>query len=143
MSNSILARDFEARMSQSPQTSLRWPLLAGTAIALAFFAGLGSWATVAPLAGAAIAPAIVAPVGSRKVVQHLEGGIVRRILVKDGSRVAAGAPLIELDGTHARAEHAALLAQWWALKAIETRLMVEQSGARAVRFPPELVAAAA
>ncbi len=143
MSNAIVARQADPRMSPSPQTSLRWPLLAGAAIALAFFAGLGSWAAVAPLAGAAIAPAIVAPAGSRKIVQHLEGGIVRRILVKDGSTVAAGAALIELDGTPARAEHAALLAQWWALKAIETRLLVEQSGAPAVRFPPELTAAAA
>ena len=72
-----------------PRTSLRPPLLAGTAVALAFFAGFGGWAATAPLAGAAVAPALVAPEGSRKTVQHLEGGIVRRILVHDGSLVAA------------------------------------------------------
>src|SRR3954447_19586829 len=85
-----------------PLTSLRVPLLAGTAIGLSFFAGLGGWAATAPLAGAAIAPAVVAPDGSRKTIQHLEGGIVRRILIQDGSVVAAGQELIELDDRRPR-----------------------------------------
>ena len=50
-----------------------------------FFGGLGWWAASAPLAGAAIAPGVVSPEGSRRTVQHLEGGIVRDILVQDGS----------------------------------------------------------
>ena len=73
--------------------------------------------------------------GSRKTVQHLEGGIVRGILVQDGSQVVAGQPLIELDATRARAEHAALLAEWRALSAGEARLLAEQAGAAAVAFP--------
>ena len=79
-------------MHHTPTTSLRRPLLAGTAVALAFFAGFGSWAATAPLAGAAVAPAIIVPDGSRKTIQHLEGGIVHRVLVRDGERVAAGQP---------------------------------------------------
>jgi HlyD family secretion protein/epimerase transport system membrane fusion protein len=129
-------------LDRNPCTSLRSPLLAGTAVALAFFAGLGGWAATAPLAGAAVAPAVVAPDGSRKTVQHLEGGIVRGILVQDGSRVAAGQPLVEFDDTHARAEHAALLAGWHALKAAEARLLAEQAGRERPSFPAELVAAA-
>ena len=115
------------------------PLLAGSAVALCFFAGLGGWAATAPLAGAAIAPAVVAPDGSRKTVQHLEGGIVRRILVQDGSKVVAGQELIELDDTAARAEHAALLAQCQALLAAEARLMAEQAGAPTATFPDDLL----
>ncbi|MFL5338251.1 MAG: HlyD family type I secretion periplasmic adaptor subunit, partial [Geminicoccaceae bacterium] len=125
-----------------PLTSLRVPLLAGTAIGLSFFAGLGGWAATAPLAGAAIAPAVVAPDGSRKTIQHLEGGIVRRILIQDGSIVAAGQELIELDDTAARAEHAALQDQFRALLATEARLMAEQAGAPTVTFADELLAAA-
>ena len=125
-----------------PRTSLRPPLLAGTAVALAFFAGFGGWAATAPLAGAAVAPALVAPEGSRKTVQHLEGGIVRRILVHDGSLVAAGQPLVELDDTRARAEHAALLAEWRAATASEARLLAEQADRTEPAFPAELLDAA-
>ena len=125
-----------------PRTSLRPPLLAGTAVALAFFAGFGGWAATAPLAGAAVAPALVAPEGSRKTVQHLEGGIVRRILVHDGSLVAAGQPLVELDDTRARAEHAALLAEWRAATASEARLLAEQAERTEPAFPAELLDAA-
>lgn len=127
----------------APSISLRLPLLAGSAVALCFFAGLGGWAATAPLAGAAIAPAVVAPDGSRKTVQHLEGGIVHRILVQDGSKVAAGQELIELDTTASQAEHAALLAQCQALLAAEARLMAEQAGAPTAAFPDELTAASA
>jgi membrane fusion protein, type I secretion system len=126
----------EARMS------LRPPLLAGTAVALAFFAGFGGWAATAPLQGAAVASAQVAPEGSRKTVQHLEAGIVRRILVWDGSRVRAGEPLVQLDDTRARAAHAALLAEWRAAKASEARLLAEQQGRAEPAFAAELAAAA-
>lgn len=126
-----------------PSTSLRLPVLGGLAVAGLFFAGFGGWAASAPLAGAAVASAVVAPDGSRKLVQHLEGGIVRRILVQDGSRVAAGQALVEIDATQAAAEHAALLAEWRALVAAEARLLAEQAGVPRASFPPDLVAAAA
>jgi HlyD family secretion protein len=125
-----------------PRTSLRPPLLAGTAVALAFFAGFGGWAATAPLAGAAVAPALVAPEGSRKTMQHFEGGIVRRILIRDGSRVTAGQPLFRLDDTRARAEHAALLVEWRAAKAGEARLLAERAGRDEPEFPVELTKAA-
>ena len=123
-------------------TSLRAPLLAGAVIGLAFFAGLGGWAATAPLAGAAVAPGIVGPDGSRKTVQHLEGGIVRALLVQDGSRVAAGAPLVRLDDTQARAEYRTLLKQARALGAAEARLVASRTGAAAISFDRELLAAA-
>ena len=63
-----------------------------------FFAGLGGWAAMAPLASAAIAPGVVSPDGSRRTVQHLEGGIIREILVEDGSLVEVGDPLLVLAG---------------------------------------------
>jgi HlyD family type I secretion membrane fusion protein len=132
----------DAAAPPAPRHSLRLPLLAGGAVAACFFGGLGGWAAMAPLAGAALAPAVVAPDGSRKTIQHLEGGIIRRILVRDGSHVAAGQALIELDDTAARSEHAALLAQWQALIAAEARLVAEQASAAAVVFPSGLAAAA-
>ncbi|HYG88268.1 MAG TPA: HlyD family type I secretion periplasmic adaptor subunit [Azospirillum sp.] len=125
-----------------PRTSLRLPLLAGAAVALIIFAGFGGWAALAPLASAAAAPAIVVPDGSRKTVQHLEGGIVRRVLVHDGSQVEAGEALVELDDTRTRAEHAALLFEWRAFKANEARLLADRSGAETIAFPQAIAEAA-
>src|SRR4051812_49515413 len=115
-----------------PRPALAPPLLAGGLVAGLFFAGFGGWAMMAPLAGAAVAPAVVAPEGSRKTVQHLEGGIVLGILVRDGSQVVAGQPLIKLDATRARAEHAALLAEWRALSAPAARPPPGQARAAAL-----------
>lgn len=128
-------------MMPKVSTSLRTPLLAGAAVALVFFVGFGGWAAIAPLAGAAVAPAVVVPEGSRKSLAHLEGGIVRQIMVRDGDRVTAGQPLIDLDATRARSEHATLLAQWRGLKAQEARLLTEAADEPELRFPVTLLAA--
>src|SRR4051812_17628754 len=124
-------------------SALRPLLLAGAALGLVFFGGLGGWAATAPLAGAVVAPATVAPEGHRKVVQHLEGGIIRRLLVHEGERVEAGQPLVLLDDTRARAEASGLEAQLYAARAALARLRAEDRGEDAVVFEPALVAAAA
>ena len=56
--------------------------------------------------GAAIAGGAIEAESSRKTIQHLEGGIVGRILVKDGDLVEAGQPLVRLDDTRPRAANA-------------------------------------
>ncbi|KIM00687.1 Type I secretion system membrane fusion protein LapC [Paramagnetospirillum magnetotacticum MS-1] len=55
------------------------------------------WAFVSHLDEVAIAEGEVVPEGKVKVIQHLEGGVVREIMVTDGSEVKEGAPLILLD----------------------------------------------
>ena len=108
--------------------ALRPLLLAGAAVAVAFFGGLGGWAATAPLVGAVVAPAVVAPVGQRKSIQHLEGGIVREILVREGEGVAAAQPLVLLDDTQVRAELRELQAHWHARRAATARLVAESRG---------------
>ena len=44
----------------------------------------------APLNGAVVGNAVIKVEGNRKSVQHLDGGIVRKLLVKEGDRVEAG-----------------------------------------------------
>jgi HlyD family secretion protein/epimerase transport system membrane fusion protein len=105
--------------------------------------GFGVWAAAAPLAGAAIAPGVVSPDGSRRTVQHLEGGIIRRILVEDGSVVQAGDPLIALEDVQARAGHDVLRARFHTLAAAQARLLAEQGGADDIRFPDWLIEATA
>ena len=103
--------------------------------------GFGLWAAAAPLAGAAIAPGVISPDGSRRTVQHLEGGIIRRILVEDGSVVQAGDPLIVLEDVQARAGHDVLRSRFHTLAAAQARLLAEQAGADDIRFPDGLIAA--
>ena len=76
---------------------LRGPIVAGWAIAGVFVAGIALWSGIAPLASATVASGELVLQGSRKVVQHLEGGILSKILVKDGDHVSADQPLIELE----------------------------------------------
>jgi HlyD family secretion protein len=136
-------RSEERAMSTKPTTaSLKGPTIVAGGVILLFFGGFGSFAALAPLAGAAIAPGVVSPDGNRKTVQHLEGGIVSEILVQDGSRVERGTPLLRLDATAVRAEHAQLTAEIHALLATQARLLAEQRGTATIEFPELLLATA-
>jgi HlyD family secretion protein/epimerase transport system membrane fusion protein len=120
---------------------LRAQVRAGVLVIGLFFGGLGWWAATAPLAGAAIAPGVVSPDGSRRTVQHLEGGIIRAILVQDGSLVRRGDPLIVLEDVQARAGFDVLQARFYTLAATRARLLAEQAGVASVRFPDRLIQA--
>jgi HlyD family secretion protein/epimerase transport system membrane fusion protein len=122
---------------------LRRSTIAATLVIGLGLGGFGVWAVAAPLAGAAIAPGVVSPDGSRRTVQHLEGGIIRRILVEDGSIVQAGDPLIDLEDVQARAGHDVLQARFHTLAAAQARLLAEQAGADDIRFPDWLIEATA
>ncbi|MFN0186251.1 MAG: hypothetical protein ACKVQR_20750, partial [Aquabacterium sp.] len=80
-----------------PRLSLRPAIAAGTLLIAFTFLGVGGWAAVAPISSAAVAIGKVSIEGDRKTVQHLEGGIVQKILVKDGDKVEAGQVVIRLD----------------------------------------------
>ena len=60
-------------------------------------AAAGGWAYSAQLEEVSSAPAEVVPQGQVKVIQHLEGGILTRIDVAEGQRVAIGDSLVTLD----------------------------------------------
>jgi len=120
--------------------SMRWLVLAGLAIVALFFGGFGGWAVTAPLNSAVVAQAVVKVEGNRKSVQHLEGGIVKEMLVKEGSRVQAGDVLIVLDDTQVRAEFEVYLQQYAVLRATEVRLLAEIAGSNAIVMPADLAA---
>lgn len=123
------------------ETSDRKPRAWGIAIVLLTFGLFGTWATFAPLDSAALAPGVVTVKSYRKTVQHLEGGIVRDILVTDGSVVERGQPLIVLDDTQARAELGVLRGQFFYALATLNRLASERDDLEAVVFTDELLAA--
>lgn len=115
-------------------------LLSAVVIILFFFAGLGSWAALAPLDSAALAPARVTVAGNRKTVQHLEGGIVSELRVGEGSRVEPGELLLKLDETQAHATLQQLRGRYENLLAREARLLAERTDTNEeIRFPDVLL----
>ena len=144
-SNHTVAHDLADVLPPPPGTPFqRLRLLAASAFAVVgvFVIGFGFWATYAPLESAAIAGGTIEAESSRKTIQHLEGGIIGRILVKDGDEVTAGQPLIGLDNTRARATAHVLQAQLWEARALEARLLAERDGRDAIQFPLALTSAA-
>jgi HlyD family type I secretion membrane fusion protein len=123
-----------------PNESARSAILAGLAVLVIFFFGLGGWAAFAPLNGAVVAPAVVKVEGNRKTIQHLDGGIVKELLVKEGDRVEPGQTVVVLEDTQARAAVDVLSQQLDVLRTQEARLLAERDDTPAIAFPDELSA---
>jgi len=118
---------------------LRFPIIIGCVIIALFFGALGGWAALAPLESAAIAPGEVTIDTNRKTIQHLEGGIIGKILVRDGDIVAAGQVLIRLEKIQSHAELELLQGRHITASAIEARLIAERDGRMEVSFPEWLL----
>jgi HlyD family secretion protein len=123
----------------APAPRTRMPLIFGLVIFLVFVVGFGAWAGLAPLAEAAIAPGVIKVEGNRRTIQHLEGGIVREILVRDGTKVEAGQVLMRLDDIQSDATLETQRAQRWALLAQDARLSAEMARAQEISFPADLL----
>lgn len=121
-----------------PSSSIGPIALAGLLAIVVFFGGFGGWAALAPLDGAIVADGIVSVDGNRKSVEHLEGGIVKRVLVKDGARIEQGAPLVVLDDARLRAQVEIFTQQMLQARASEARLVAERDGAASITFPDDL-----
>jgi len=76
---------------------------AGMLVIAGFFVGLTAWSSSAPISSAALAHGQVSLETKRKLVQHLEGGIVSRIMVREGQLVEADDVLLVLDEKQTRA----------------------------------------
>ena len=123
-----------------PEPSLRSTVIAGFATVAVAFGGFIGWSAFAPIESAAIASAVVIADSHRKTVQHLEGGILRELLVQEGTQVKAGQVLMRLDSLQAEASLGQLRGQYWVALARVARLRAEQEGLREITFPPELTA---
>lgn len=76
----------------------------GYSIVIFLFLSIFIWSAYAPISSAAIATGVVGKDGHRKTVQHLEGGIIEKILIRDGDPVKAHQALIELRGIQSRSD---------------------------------------
>lgn len=121
------------------ETGMDLPKRVGLIIFFLVFGVFGMWAAIAPIGSAAYAPGVVTVKSYKKIIQHLEGGIIGEILVQNGDHVTEGQVLLELDNTQPLAQLEIGIAQFAALKTIESRLLAERVGLDAVRYPPELL----
>ncbi|MBF0428244.1 MAG: HlyD family type I secretion periplasmic adaptor subunit [Magnetococcales bacterium] len=97
-------------------------------------AGLVIWASVGMLDVLSFAQGEVIPSTQIKQVQHLEGGVIRRILVKEGDKVQKGQPLVELENVASDADVGEITARLASLEVDNARLQAEATGANVVVF---------
>ncbi len=110
------------------RSGVRRELLGGLLVCILLVGGLGGWASTTRLDGAVVAAGRLTVSDKVKQVQHRDGGIVSDILVRDGTRVDAGQPLLLLDDTAVRGNHAITITQLVDLVAKRHRLRAEQAG---------------
>lgn len=111
--------------------------MVGLAVGLGGFA---LWALVAEINGAVVASGEVAVEARRQAIQHPDGGLVAAVHVKEGQVVAAGTPILSLDGTELAAQSALSLRDLAEVLAQYDRLEAEVLGASQVSYQPELLA---
>jgi membrane fusion protein, protease secretion system len=124
-----------------PSSDTKASILIGIIILLVGVGGFVFWAITAPIDEGIPAQGVVSVEFKRKTVAHLTGGVVKSIHVQEGQVVKEGTPLITLDDTTTRASYESALQTYYSLKAAESRLIAEQSGASQVVFPADLTRA--
>ena len=120
----------------NPRQAVRKLNAVGGAAIFIAVGGFIGWSASTDIAGAVIAPGTVVEQSSTKKVQHLSGGIVKEILVKEGSAVEAGQVLLRLDDTLPRSTLGVVQAQLDLYAARAARLVAERDGAATIAFPP-------
>src|SRR3954467_1966884 len=104
------------------------PALIGLAAIGCFAGAFILWGTTAPVSGAAIANGNLQVEGKRQTVQHPYGGVVKRLLVREGQRVTKGQILLTLFDSDPRAKLDVLIAENDAALAQKGRLIAERDG---------------
>lgn len=136
---------YVARASITPESkpgqgAIRKLNLIGSILVAAFVVCIGGWAATSELAGAVIATGTLTVKSNVKKVQHPTGGVVKELLVREGSLVTEGQILVRLDDTVTRATLGVVRSQLDESNARHARLIAEREDAGAVDVPPDLVA---
>jgi HlyD family secretion protein len=101
--------------------------------------GFGAWSVFTSMAGAVVGVGVVEVETKRQVVQHATGGVVGKILVKEGQQVKGGETLLVFDDAFDRAELKVIESQLFPLLGTRGRLLAEQDDSPEPKFDPELV----
>lgn len=133
--------DAQAPLEQHLTETRKLARMAAVVLVLGFVP-VAAWLAFAPLSSAVVASSFVKVDLDRRVVQHAEGGTVREVKVRDGQHVAQGETLLVLGDVSVDADLNRLNYRVIAERASLARLEAEQLAARAVDFPPDVIAAA-
>jgi HlyD family secretion protein len=125
--DSVTHHDLEAALAREQWRGTRLLALAGVVIF-----GFAAWI---PLSGAVVVPGSLVVQSSLKKVQHPQGGIVSAILVRNGSKVAAGDEVARLDQTAARANLQVVARQLDEVRLRIARLKAERDNLETPRWP--------
>ncbi|MDD9877897.1 MAG: HlyD family type I secretion periplasmic adaptor subunit [Magnetovibrio sp.] len=98
------------------------------------------WSSVSTLDIVSMATGEVIPSTQVKTVQHLEGGIIRKVLVREGEQIKRGQSLLTLEPTASQADVDELRVRLRSLSADLARLEALTKGLAAPIFPEKLVA---
>lgn len=120
----------------------RWRTIGVAILCSTVIAGL-VFAVFVPMASAVHAFGHLKVDSNRKRIQPAEPGVVREILVRDGSRVRAGDVLVMLDDTQAGATHEFTATSRDQARAAIARLLAERDGRGTILFPRDLAERAA
>ncbi|MET1115333.1 MAG: HlyD family type I secretion periplasmic adaptor subunit [Comamonas sp.] len=112
----------------------RWGLWA---LALGF-GGFLLWAALAPLDEGVPSTGMVALDNKRNTVQHLNGGIIQKVLVREGDEVTEGQLLVQLDSAVARANYESARQSYLGLLAMQGRLVAEKTGKPTITWAEDL-----
>jgi HlyD family type I secretion membrane fusion protein len=127
--------DRDVRLRHSTMSALPATLI-GLGILALFAGGTTLWMFYVPVNAVVSAQAEVVFKGKRQLVQHLEGGIVEKILVKDGDMVQAGQALIVLENKQIQPIVKILQEQNVAERAQISRLEAESRGGKLLESAP-------
>ncbi|RTL69392.1 MAG: HlyD family type I secretion periplasmic adaptor subunit [Hyphomicrobiales bacterium] len=120
-------QELAATLAREQERSIRLLAVAGIVVF-----GFAAWV---PLSGAVVVPGSLVVNSSVKKVQHPQGGVVSAILVRNGSKVAAGDELVRLDQTAARVNLQIVARQLDELRLRIARLKAERDNLDVPRWP--------
>lgn len=115
------------------------PIRLGVIVLIFGFGSFLLWAAFAPLDEGVPCSGTVSLATKSKVVQHLQGGMVERVLVREGQMVKEGDTLIVLDNKTAKARYEEVHQHYLGVRAAEGRLLAEQSRAGNITFHEDLL----
>ena len=114
--------------------SAPWVRLANRSAVL-MFGGLVLVSGALSISGAVLAPGTVTVEGNYKTIQHFDGGIVSKILVKNGDLVKKGDELVRLEGTMAQANLSIINSRVRDYSIQQARLIAERDRKSAFELP--------
>lgn len=113
--------------------------LAGFIAITVFIVSFIGWSMSAPLSTAAVTTGVIKVERNRRVVQNLEGGVIREILVQEGSMVTPGQLVMRLHDEQTGASADLLSSFYDSQRALRARLKAEADRTEDLDFPEDIL----